>query len=543
MERFLGNRKDKDEEGSVIILVAVLMVVFLGMAALVVDLGADYVYKAKMQTACDTASRAAASALPDTTKATELAKYYMKENGFTDTRNVQVEFKDSNSKVQVYLKEERKTTFARALGIKSNKISTFAVAGKNGISQPKGFKYAIFYGSESGALNLGGTYDIVGSVHSNGAIDTNPGSGKVDALECNKGTGSSWFGNIKISRINANGVTEYGTISYDGSTNPATRYVTFNSNGKTEKYKLDEFVKENAPVEEMPTYLGDNIDKLIYKPYIPNNCDIVATTADELSRNMGTDKSILFKPTSGSVYLHVPMNISRTLKIDTRSVPVKVSKKESGEVSEEESGEESGELKLQDDQEGSVINGDIIISGNPNVSTELYFRKKTIINGDIYCDGNFKIGGYFEVNGNIYCEKTLTMADEAGPTIKGKFVFGEKVVINNDMKIDGAIVSNGDIDISGGKVSVGSGDDDSLTLYSRRGNINPGQANGDYHGLMFAPKGNIELCANMKVYGSIIANTFSGTQSTMVIRPLDREVDYETNSKNGSAGGTIRLLK
>ena len=161
MERFLENRKDKDEEGSVIILVAVLMVVFLGMAALVVDLGADYVYKAKMQTACDTASRAAASALPDTTKATELAKYYMKENGFTDTRNVQVEFKDSNSKVQVYLKEERKTTFARALGIKSNKISTVAVAGKNGISKPKGFKYAIFYGSESGTLNLGGTYDIV----------------------------------------------------------------------------------------------------------------------------------------------------------------------------------------------------------------------------------------------------------------------------------------------------------------------------------------------------------------------------------------------
>ena len=523
MERFLENRKDKDEEGSVIILVAVLMVVFLGMAALVVDLGADYVYKAKMQTACDTASRAAASALPDTTKATELAKYYMKENGFTDTRNVQVEFKDSNSKVQVYLKEERKTTFARALGIKSNKISTVAVAGKNGISKPKGFKYAIFYGSESGTLNLGGTYDIVGSVHSNGAIYTNPGSGKVDAFECNKGTGSSWFGNIKISRINANGVTEYGTISYDWSTNPATRYVTFNSNGKTEKYKLDEFANENAPVEEMPTYLGDNIDKLIYNPYIPNNCDIVATTADELSRNMGTDKSILFKPTSGSVYLHVPMNISRTLRIDTRSV--------------------SGELKLQDDKEGSVINGDIIISGNPNVSTQLYFGSKTIINGDIYCDGNFKIGGYFEVNGNIYCEKTLTMADVPGSTIKGKFVFGEKVVINNDMKIDGAIVSNGDIDISGGKVSVGSGDDDSLTLYSRHGNINPGQANGDYHGLMFAPEGNIKLCANMEVYGSIIANTFSGNPATMVIRPLDREVDYETNSKNDSAGGTIRLLK
>ena len=60
---------------------------------------------------------------------------------------------------------------------------------------------------------------------------------------------------------------------------------------------------------------------------------------------------------------------------------------------------------------------------------------------------------------------------------------------------------------------------------------------------MFAPEGNIKLCANMEVYGSIIANTFSGNPATMVIRPLDREVDYETNSKNDSAGGTIKLLK
>ena len=175
MERFLGNRKDKDEEGSVIILVAVLMVVFLGMAALVVDLGADYVYKAKMQTACDTASRAAASALPDTTKATELAKYYMKENGFTDTRNVQVEFQDSNSKVQVYLKEERKTTFARALGIKSNKISTVAVATKGGSSSPRGFKYAIFSGDKDATLKLGAVYKVDGAVHTNGKIWSSPG--------------------------------------------------------------------------------------------------------------------------------------------------------------------------------------------------------------------------------------------------------------------------------------------------------------------------------------------------------------------------------
>ena len=117
------------------------------------------------------------------------------------------------------------------------------------------------------------------------------------------------------------------------------------------------------------------------------------------------------------------MNISRTLRIDTRSV--------------------SGELKLQDDKEGSVINGDIIISGNPNVSTQLYFGSKTIINGDIYCDGNFKIGGYFEVNGNIYCEKTLTMADVPGSTIKGKFVFGEKVVINNERRLSWTNVCSG----------------------------------------------------------------------------------------------------
>ena len=251
MERFLGNRKDKDEEGSVIILVAVLMVVFLGMAALVVDLGADYVYKAKMQTACDTASRAAASALPDTTKATELAKYYMKENGFTDTRNVQVEFQDSNSKVQVYLKEERKTTFARALGIKSNKISTVAVATKGGSSSPRGFKYAIFSGDKDATLKLGAVYKVDGAVHANGKIWSSPGSGYAFSFEASKGFEELNSSTTKIGVKNGDNVNLLDVTSDEAKSH----------------------INSNARYEEMPTYLGENIEKLIVKPSVPENFD------------------------------------------------------------------------------------------------------------------------------------------------------------------------------------------------------------------------------------------------------------------------------
>lgn len=82
----------KKEEGSVAILVAFLLVVLLGCAALALDFGVVYLRKAQLQNAIDIASRASSRILASEdyteeqkqTKCVEVAKYYLKENGFPE---------------------------------------------------------------------------------------------------------------------------------------------------------------------------------------------------------------------------------------------------------------------------------------------------------------------------------------------------------------------------------------------------------------------------------------------------------------------------
>ena len=84
-----------------------------------------------------------------------------------------------------------------------------------------------------------------------------------------------------------------------------------------------------------------------------------------------------------------------------------------------------------------------------------------------------------------------------------------------------------------------------MTMYSKYGNINGGQASSEYHGLVFAPNGDISWCGNsIKIYGSIIGKTISGIPADVTIHPLDRDLEYDTNNPNGSATGSgIMLIK
>ena len=498
MERFLGNRKDKDEEGSVIILVAVLMVVFLGMAALVVDLGADYVYKAKMQTACDTASRAAASALPDTTKATELAKYYMKGNGFTDTRNVQVEFQDSNSKVQVYLKEERKTTFARALGIKSNKISTVAVATKGGSSSPRGFKYAIFSGDKDATLKLGAVYKVDGAVHANGKIWSSPGSGYAFSFEASKGFEELNSSTTKIGVKNGDNVNLLDVTSDEAKSH----------------------INSNARYEEMPTYLGENIEKLIVKPSVPENFDL--TIAEVNKKGSEGYKSI--KYIGNETWWGGTWSFGNDLLIDNSS--------------------RSGDYNLGGGK--LIINGDLYINGNTNKNTTLSFYSGGIeINGNVYCAGKLKLAGSkVHIKGNVYCVGDLYL--ESGDVkFDSTYIYANSFTATNGFVLSGALVTEKDINITGAMAQINSSSDSTMTMYSKYGNINGGQASSEYHGLVFAPNGDISWCGNsINIYGSIIGKTINGIPANVTIHPLDRDLEYDTNNPNGSATGSgIMLIK
>ncbi len=119
----------RDEDGQVMVLFALLMVVILGFAALVIDIGQVQVSRISMQNAADAAALAGAQDLPNTSKAISAAKSVAKING-VDEADIQVvtPYKDDPTKIQVTVKENVKFSFARILGFTDTDVSKDAAA-------------------------------------------------------------------------------------------------------------------------------------------------------------------------------------------------------------------------------------------------------------------------------------------------------------------------------------------------------------------------------------------------------------------------------
>lgn len=79
----------RDERGGVLPLVALSLIVILGIAAIVIDLGQQHALHAQLQATADAAALAAASELPDQKKALKRAEEYVELN-MPETRNGQV---------------------------------------------------------------------------------------------------------------------------------------------------------------------------------------------------------------------------------------------------------------------------------------------------------------------------------------------------------------------------------------------------------------------------------------------------------------------
>jgi hypothetical protein len=82
---FAGHRAG--ERGQVLVLVILFLVVLLGMAAMVVDVGYAYYAHRSLQASADAAALAGAQELPDPSRATQLAKQYGGEPGQKNYRD------------------------------------------------------------------------------------------------------------------------------------------------------------------------------------------------------------------------------------------------------------------------------------------------------------------------------------------------------------------------------------------------------------------------------------------------------------------------
>lgn len=125
----------KQEEGSIIIIVACALTAFMAVAALAIDVGLLYQERRQLQTAVDSAALAAAQEMAEGgafERAQELAQGYVQENSQVTPDSISASFPSSNT-VKVDAATTRKLFFAKALGrpessLKASATATYGIA-------------------------------------------------------------------------------------------------------------------------------------------------------------------------------------------------------------------------------------------------------------------------------------------------------------------------------------------------------------------------------------------------------------------------------
>lgn len=168
-----------NEDGSVAVFMAFTMVLLLSICALVMDLGRVYIERASMQNAVDSAALAGAYQLPDTVNAAQQAQEYIVKNGFS-ADDIEVFFDFNNTVIRINEKKRMETTFAKIFQVNYIDVSVTASAKREIKPLEEALGYRIFSGSNTAALQLGGTVEIYGSVHSNGGLYISPAYGYIE---------------------------------------------------------------------------------------------------------------------------------------------------------------------------------------------------------------------------------------------------------------------------------------------------------------------------------------------------------------------------
>ncbi len=166
-------KNEKNEDGQALIMVVLAIVVLMGIAALVVDVGMLYVEKANMQKAADAAALAGAQDLADVSAAQNTAKKYAEDNGAETNKTViTTPYKGDSKKIKVICTKTVPHFFGKILGFTETKVSASAVAMQSSGKLPAAFNYAIFSANLEKPLSIGkNNWTINGHVHSNSSLN------------------------------------------------------------------------------------------------------------------------------------------------------------------------------------------------------------------------------------------------------------------------------------------------------------------------------------------------------------------------------------
>lgn len=131
--------RTRSDRGQATVLTVVFLVVLLGMAALVLDIGSWYRADRATQSTADAAALAGAQALPgDTATASTLAQQYAQKNGGVGSGGVTFSSKIvANDTIKVTVKRPAPTFFAKIFGKNTVTVGSTATARSEGVSSVK----------------------------------------------------------------------------------------------------------------------------------------------------------------------------------------------------------------------------------------------------------------------------------------------------------------------------------------------------------------------------------------------------------------------
>ena len=148
------------------------------------------------------------------------------------------------------------------------------------------------------------------------------------------------------------------------------------------------------------------------------------------------------------------------------------------------------------------------------------------ITGDIYVNGNVSISNRCTITGNMYVNGNITINGGAPVCVlNGNLYATGTISFNNTAQINGCVFAGGNINFNGGGLTQVS--TARVCVYSQNGNIAINTGCSEIHGIVYAPKGSVNVVGNnVTYYGSIIGNTIQGIPANLTMLPQSGGFDF-----------------
>lgn len=566
----------KKEDGAVMVIAALGLVVFLSVVSLVTDMGLKYHQKSKLQSAMDSAALAAVRYMPDKPTARTVALEYVEKNGFS-ADSVTIEF-PSDEIIRVSDSKESKTIFASLFKINSVQINAKAAARYVDKDVAIDFDYLMFHGDNS-QFTLNGHYNIGGSIFGNGNVYADGGGCTVSGTIFSAGEASYNQSSVSVNNL-ASKVTSQKLPDFDEMIMAGVPIVeesmfikTYShiskSNFYLNKYSAGTVINSSVSINGN-TYCGGTLstsylsDVLViygdlyvegdFTPqcpvYVKGNAYIGGnlTTTWDKSLTVGGDLYVVGTTTlNGHTVIHGNNFYTGgdLIRSSTYNLQCNCETYVGGNITLNGTSVFNGPVYCRGlfDKQGSVsmtVNGNIyaydklkLQSGGTTVNGSVFVWGKNASSDETATD----IAGPFTMNGDLYNRKgNLSLSGQGTYTIKGVIYSGGNLSTNqgsSGITLDGCIIAEKDISI-GGSTHTYNESGGTLSIYSRDGNIKLYSQQGgfDSWGIIYAPKGNVALASgDFDIHGSIIGNTITCNPGGLNMSYNDRQLPYSKKIK------------